>query len=137
MRTSSVAVVKRISTRDCRESMQGSKIRAIDVDLEHRALSRAAALRRRSIQGVVRQNQTGKRKSSVAVGTNTVRINANRRETMQVRKPGAIGVDCEHRAVGRTAALMSGPIQRVARSNQAGRRTGSVAASKTMQGREV
>src|SRR6266567_3356057 len=66
MRTGSVAVVKRISTRDCRESMQGSKIRAIDVDLEHRALSRAAALRRRSIQGVVRQNQTGRRTGSVA-----------------------------------------------------------------------
>src|SRR6266446_1171044 len=99
MRTSSVLVVKRISTRDCREAMEGRKIRAIDVDLEHGALSRAAALRRRSIKGFVRENQTGKRKSSVAVGTDSVRINANRREIMQVRKPGAIGVDGEHRAV--------------------------------------
>src|SRR5260370_22231413 len=115
MRTSSVAVVKRISTRDCRETMQGRKTRAIDVDLEHRALSQAAALRGRSIQGVVRQNQTGKRKSSVAVGTHTVRINANRRETMQVRKSRAIGVDGENSAFVRTAPLMSDPIQRVAR----------------------
>src|ERR1041385_3254383 len=56
---------------------------------------------------------------------------------MQVRKTRAIGVDCEHRAIARTAVTIRSPIQRFVRQNQSRKGISSVAASsKTIQGRE-
>ena len=53
------------------------------------------------------------RTGSVTVGPSTTgRIGAASRETIQVRKARAIGVDLEHRAIARIAPL-SGSIQGV------------------------
>src|SRR5437667_10650448 len=92
--------------------MQARKTPAVSVDLEHRSSARTAAKLRRPIQSVARQNQSGKRQSSVAA------VN----KTMQGRKTRAIGVDREHRAIDRTAALLCHPIQSAARYNQSGLR---------------
>src|SRR5882762_4532527 len=96
--------------------MQGSKTRAIDVEGEHRAISKTAALVRRAIQGVARYNQSGIRNNSVAV---------RRRKTRGCRKPmpgvktRAIGVDPEHRAIVPNTATKRRPIQGVAQSGGA------------------
>src|SRR6266581_527352 len=68
------------------ETMQGCKTPAMRVHLEHRAIARTAALLRRPIQGVARQNQSGNRKNSIAVGILTGRNMPSRRKTMQGRK---------------------------------------------------
>ena len=49
-----------------------------------------------------------------------------RRETVQVRETGAIGVDGEHRAVTRTAPKKSRAIEGVARQNQSPIRISSI-----------
>src|SRR5439155_23867669 len=58
-------------------------------------------------------------------------------ETVQVRKPRAIGIDGEHRARARTAAIIGRPIQGIARYNQSRPRISSVAASETVQDPET
>src|SRR6266446_2620060 len=117
--------------------MQGGKTRAVAVDGEHRASAPTAARQRGPIQGVARQNQSGMRISSIAVGIST------RRKTMQGGKARPIGVDLEHCASARTAALRRSPVQGVARQNQSGFRISAVAVGlrrrtsksrKTMQG---
>src|SRR6266404_1582841 len=63
--------------------MQVCKTRAIGADGERRAITRAAARTRRPIEGAVRQNQSGIRLISVAVGLIRIR---KCRETMQNRE---------------------------------------------------
>src|ERR1039457_1130711 len=88
------------------ETMHVRKTRAIGVDLEHCAFARTTARSHRPIQGAARYDQCGNWISSVAVGS-TKRC----REIMHVRKTRAIGVDLEHRANARTAALICRSIQ--------------------------
>src|SRR5437773_1058149 len=93
---------------DCRETIQGRKTVAIDVDLKHRALASTAALVRCPVQRIARQNQTRLRINSVAV-----RTARGCREIMQYHKAAAIGVDGEHRPIARTATVTRRPIQDV------------------------
>src|SRR5437870_2441312 len=54
--------------------MQVGKTRAIEVDLEHRAIKRTAAIMRRPIQGVARYNQSGKRGRSVGAASEIMKV---------------------------------------------------------------
>src|SRR5205809_478673 len=105
--------------------IQVGKARAIGVEREYRSISRTATLARRSIQGVTRQNQSGPRKGSIAVGRKRIKSRALR-ETMEVCKPSPINVHGEHRAISRAATSPRRPIQCVACNNQTVRK-GSVA----------
>src|SRR5436309_752539 len=99
VRLSTIAVRIVISLH--RKNMQVCKARPIRVDTEHRAIA-ITPYRRRSIQGVARQNQSGLRTAAVETS-----------ETMQVRKTRPVGVDTEHRTEARTAAPLSRPIQNI------------------------
>src|SRR5258706_333292 len=91
--------------------MQVRKTRTVDG--EQRAQACTAAVSRRPIQAVTRQNQPGFRISSV-------------RETVQIRKTRAIGADGEQRAQARTSAPIRRSIQGGARQYQTGVRESAV-----------
>ena len=93
--------------------MQVRKARAIGIDGEHRAVARSAATHCAVPYRVLPD------KINPAIGlapSLLVLVTRSRcRETMQVRKTRAIGVDGEHRAIARTAACICRPIQGIAR----------------------
>ena len=77
--------------------MQVCKTRAIGLNGEHRAIARTAAWRRRAIQGIARQYQSGLRRSSVAAAGKIIQVRENLRghpagryqaETGYQREPG-------------------------------------------------
>ena len=85
--------------------MQGRKTRPIGVEGKHRAIAISATPKRRPIQGIARQGQTGWH-NSVAVGIAGSRIFSLKREirgreSMQGHKTRAIGVEGEHGAIAR------------------------------------
>src|SRR2546427_815082 len=93
-------------TRERRTRMQDRKTRAIAVDGVHRATARTAAIERRPIQGVARQNQ-----SFFLIIRRPPRSTLFTHATLS----RSIGVDLERRATARTAATTRRPIQGVAR----------------------
>src|SRR6266700_4074413 len=77
--------------------MQVRKARAIGLNGEHCAIARTAAISRRAIQGIARQNQSGLRRSSVAAASKIIQVRENLRghpagryqaETSYQREPG-------------------------------------------------
>ena len=87
-----------------RETMQVRKTRAIGVDGEHRAIARTAAI-------VAVPYRVLPDKINPAFGESRRCWPCRGRETMQVRKTRAIGVDGEHRAIARTAAMTAVPYR--------------------------
>src|SRR5882724_10477882 len=90
------------------EVMENRKTRAVGVDGEHVANAPRAAISRRPIEGVTRQNQARIRISSV--GVNIIRI-TDGRKSMESPKTRAIGVDAEHRATARIAARSGSSVK--------------------------
>ena len=76
-----------------------------------------AAIRRRPVKRVARQNQSGDRIRPVAVGDGGKHSRAGA-EGVNDTVTGAIGVDRENQAPGRTASGVRVPIQSVAIKNQ-------------------
>src|SRR5258706_7568883 len=111
--------------------MQVRKTGTIGVDGEDRAITQTAARKRRPIEGVARQKQAGIRSGSVTVGKKRT---GPGRETMQVRKTRAIGVNGEHRAIARTAAIARRSIQRAAQKSQRSIRSSCIAAGRKRTG---
>ena len=83
----------------------------------------AASCRRGPVQRAARQDQTPHGFGPVNVGE---RIRGSR-ETMQVRKTRAVGVDLENRSISAAAAVLRCPIQRVVCNDQPHHRVGPIA----------
>src|SRR5437764_1423293 len=100
---------------ECLKTMQIRETRAVGVEGEHRAVVETAAVVCCPIERVARQNESGKRISSVAVGIAARTIKGGCRETVQGREARAIVVEGEHRANVRTAAVPCRPVERGSR----------------------
>src|SRR5215470_16204110 len=97
--------------------MQNIKSGSVNSKLEHRTLPPVAAVLRRPVEGVAREDQTIIGISAVGVYRRERR--GAQRERVKVGVAAAIHIDLENPAV---AALRRGAIKRVARQSQTSKR---------------
>src|ERR1044071_785607 len=84
------------STVTKREAIERGKTSTVGVDSEDRSASPLPAPYSHPVNGVARQNQSGSRANSIAIG---ITITGSLRETVNGEKTCAVGLDGEYRAI--------------------------------------